>query len=99
MLRDDSKSFTCPRLIALNSIRIVKIKGRIRRNTQCRSLLLNHVAITRRHAKLFCAPFGLADAFQKVRSRAETGRHECMKGDGVAQDDGRDYHHRCNEYT
>src|SRR5438132_14284934 len=99
MLRDDSESFTCPRTVALNPIRIVKIKGRTRRNIQCRALLFDPIAMTRRRAKLSCAPLGLADTFQKICASAETRRDEDMKGDSIAQDDGRDYQHRCNQYT
>src|SRR3989442_7014894 len=98
MLRDDSESFTCPRTVALNPIRIVKIKGRTRRNIQCRALLFDQIAITRGRTKLSCPPLGLANTFQNICSSPETHRHEAMKGHGIAQDDGPDYQHRCNQY-
>src|SRR5216110_1970229 len=99
MLRDYRHRFAHARTVALHPIRIVKIKGRPRRNIKYRSLLFDQIAITRRRTKLSCAPLGLADTFQKICASAETRRYESMKGDSIAQDNGRDYQHRCHQYT
>src|SRR5690349_7651814 len=99
MLRDYRHRFAHARTVALNPIRIVEIKGRPRRNIKYRSLLFDQIAISRRRTKLFCASLGLADTFQKICSSAETRRDEDMEGDSITQDDGRDYQHRCNQYT
>src|SRR5258708_15596278 len=99
MLLDYCQSSARAGTVTLNSVRIIQIEITPKWNLRRHALLFQDVAIIRRRAELFRAPFSLANTLQEVCSRSETRRHECVKGDRVSQYDWSDYQHCCDQHA